>query len=330
MMFAKFIVIAFAAALLALPPATLEAAEWEYEWDEGLHKEEWYDPSDWFDNDAGIDYESDWYNYTYGYNYYPYNSDGVAGYYGDDDLGYDYSWYEDGLYDYDYYTENWYEDNFTWYGDQNDVYDFETVGNTNLQKVQGTIKEMKDFKLGGMEQKNMFAKLETQDGRNIRVDLGPLSESRKSKIKTGDQITVFGTEGSVNDRPMFMALSIKSQSGEEKVERQYDQKLKKLQAKVLNTRTADFKKKQNTSEQVFARVDLKEGPTTVLNLGPKKNLPDNLDLKGKQVAILARPVKIGDKMALVAEEIHADGKTINIEHATLPKDAAKKSTQKNK
>ena len=36
------------------------AQEYEYEADEGLHQEEWYDPSDWFDyEDGSVDYEED-------------------------------------------------------------------------------------------------------------------------------------------------------------------------------------------------------------------------------------------------------------------------------
>ena len=36
-----------------------DGEEYEYESGEGLHQEEWYDPSDWFDNDQGVDYERD-------------------------------------------------------------------------------------------------------------------------------------------------------------------------------------------------------------------------------------------------------------------------------
>ena len=54
-----------------------ESMEWEP--DEGFHEEEWYDPSDWFDDDFdGIsgpdtDYE---YDYTYGWTGYDYDYDG--------------------------------------------------------------------------------------------------------------------------------------------------------------------------------------------------------------------------------------------------------------
>jgi hypothetical protein len=107
------------------PAASLaiDRSEYEYEEHEGLHQEEWYDPSDWFDYDwrGGVDYESDWYDYTYGqydiYDDYAYDGE----YYGDDIRGYyDDDFYEDNDFDdefgfdedyeYDYYSDEWYKD----------------------------------------------------------------------------------------------------------------------------------------------------------------------------------------------------------------------------
>lgn len=69
-----------AAILFALVTAPMPAAgqalyygeefePWEYEYEpgEGLHEEEWYDPSDWFDISPSISYETD--DWTEGYNY---------------------------------------------------------------------------------------------------------------------------------------------------------------------------------------------------------------------------------------------------------------------
>lgn len=96
-----------------------ELAGYEYEPGEGLHQEEWYDPSDWFDTGTGIDYEGEWDDYYYGYDIYD------EWYFGKD-LGleeesdfystYDaYDPYDPWDYDpsyYQYYSEGWYEDFF--------------------------------------------------------------------------------------------------------------------------------------------------------------------------------------------------------------------------
>ncbi len=92
-------------------PAVVSAVDYEYEPDEGVHMEEWYDPSDWFNSDEVIDYETDWWDYTYNYpTVYSYDYDydyPYEGYYGDDVTPYgewEYGWH------YDYYTDTWYED----------------------------------------------------------------------------------------------------------------------------------------------------------------------------------------------------------------------------
>ena len=105
------------ALLVYLPGAAhaFDASEYEYEADEGLHEEEWYDPSDWFDTPGeGISYESDWYDSTYGYtdDYY---DDNLYGYYGNGYYDYGNDFYDAPYgagydYDYNYYTNDWYRD----------------------------------------------------------------------------------------------------------------------------------------------------------------------------------------------------------------------------
>lgn len=120
---------------LGLTLTTHAQDEWEWEAGEGFHEEEWYDPSDWFNEDSQVSYEYDawdayqpyeyggdyrvdddeWeygYHYdepsnewTYGYHYEPYDED------------YDYGWHYDELADdwsygyhydeYEYYTDDW-------------------------------------------------------------------------------------------------------------------------------------------------------------------------------------------------------------------------------
>lgn len=92
----------------------IDESQYEYEAYEGLHQEEWYDPSDWFDDpDEGISHESDWFEYSYGPES-EYHED-IRGYYMDDFYEEDY--YEEydnlprpqPLEDYDYYTDDFLE-----------------------------------------------------------------------------------------------------------------------------------------------------------------------------------------------------------------------------
>lgn len=116
--------------------------EWDPTW--GLHEEEWYDPSDWFDDDTGVDVE-DVGGYGYGMyddgspyygDYGSYDTPGSGTGYGYYDVG-PYDPYDFGAYDTDYgygrydygtvgYTDDWYDDDFMddWYdGGSFDDYD---------------------------------------------------------------------------------------------------------------------------------------------------------------------------------------------------------------
>lgn len=76
----------------------------EWEPGQGYHQEEWYDPSDWFDTDEGIEYEDlddvGIERTPSGYNY---------GYYGYD---YDYDFYDAD----DWVQQNWFTDD-AWFND---------------------------------------------------------------------------------------------------------------------------------------------------------------------------------------------------------------------
>lgn len=83
------------AAALPLAFAQTASAQWErgyqpdehyeYEPDEGWHEEEWYDPTDWFD-DRPYDYEYDDYSYeAYQYDGHYYDSDEDSGWFENED-----------------------------------------------------------------------------------------------------------------------------------------------------------------------------------------------------------------------------------------------------
>ena len=87
----------------------MDDVEWDRQW--GYHEEEWYDPSDWFDADAGVEYEDD---AAWGSSYTDY---GYGDYYdGEDQFGYyntDYDWETD-----DASFEDWYgdaDDDWNWF-----------------------------------------------------------------------------------------------------------------------------------------------------------------------------------------------------------------------
>lgn len=99
-----------AAALLVIAPSA-RAQGMGYESGGAVQQtdeSQWYDPSDWFDTEADLDYENDWYDFTYNYPDDYYYERGYRGYFGFGEI-YETGDGPDAGYDYNYYTENWFE-----------------------------------------------------------------------------------------------------------------------------------------------------------------------------------------------------------------------------
>lgn len=188
------------------------------------------------------------------------------------------------------------------------------AGTAELNTVTGRVEDLKRVVLAGMEDEHQLAKIRTADGRIARVDLGPAVNLRELDIRPGDTITVHGTRGTINDKAMLMANRIEAGGDTLSVGWPYDRQLSRYSGEILGVRIAPFR---NTTvpEQVFARVLLDRGGVTTVNLGPTHMLPNMSpeELRGKQISFLAHPARIGNRVALVAEELRIDGRTFQVD-----------------
>lgn len=188
------------------------------------------------------------------------------------------------------------------------------AGTAELNTVTGRVEDLKRVALAGMEDEHQLAKIRTADGRIARVDLGPAVNLRELDIRPGDTITVHGARGTINDKAMLMANRIEAGGDTLSVGWPYDRQLSRYSGEILGVRTAPFR---NTTvpEQVFARVLLDRGGVTTVNLGPRHMLSNMSpeELRGKQISFLAHPAKIGNRVALVAEELRIDGRTFQVD-----------------
>lgn len=183
-----------------------------------------------------------------------------------------------------------------------------------IRTVSGTIQDLKEISLAGVEQKHRIARVKTKEGRVARVDLGPAENLRRLDLQNGDQITVHGRKGTINEKGMLMAERIEASGRTITVSRPFDRNVYSYSGKILSTKTASFQT-QGVPDQVFARVQLDRGVTTVVNLGPKDQL-SNIDVKGlegKQISFLAHRATIGNRAALVADEFRVDDQTVRID-----------------
>ncbi len=184
----------------------------------------------------------------------------------------------------------------------------------DFRTVTGNVKSLKKAKFVGMDEQHVIARVQTRQGRTARVDLGPESNLRNANLREGDRVTVQGRRGTVNDEGVLMADAIRTGDRNIAIKRTGDFNMKRYSGEIVKVKTAT-PKSFSAREQVFARVKLDRGPTSAVHLGPKDKLQgtDLQNLEGKKIAFLAHKANIGDKTALVADQVRLDNRTINLD-----------------
>jgi hypothetical protein len=217
----KRIITLLSIAGLAIAPLAAQAQEdYEYEPDEGVHEEEWYDPSDWFDDwgyDEGtVDYETDywdwgWYDEPYEAYYYEGGPYGYNDYYDE----YDYGWHYESLEnDWEY---GWHYDTF---GDY-DTYDYDyeydyadrDVDYTWNQTVRGEVAGVKRIRGAAYgEPDRLVLRVRTEDGETREVTLGDVgyASDYMQGLENGDRIAIGGRVVEMDGRQIFKANEVRT------------------------------------------------------------------------------------------------------------------------
>ncbi len=179
-----------------------------------------------------------------------------------------------------------------------------------FDRIQGTIKEMNTVDLTGMDESHSVARLELDNGRMAKVDLGPKRKVEESNFKKGDDITIFGSSGRINDKPMLMAHWIEYDNKVVSIRRPQDRNMRRYNAEVVKTKETNVRDSGNL---LMARVKFEDGRTTIVNLGPSDTLKAYNVKPGVKIDMLTRPVNIDGKRALVAEQLEIGDKVVDID-----------------
>ncbi len=178
------------------------------------------------------------------------------------------------------------------------------------EKISGEIMQLRTEKLFGMNEPCLIARIRTEADGPAKAVLGPKSKLSKLKLAEGDQVTVSGRKGRVNDKAMLLAGSVSSGDQKVSVDMPSSRNAKRMKAELLSKRTAKFR--NHDGQFVIAKVKRDSGKEATVNLGPKSKV-DSLDLaKGDELKMIVRPAKVNGKPAMVADEIMANGKTIDV------------------
>ncbi len=337
---------AFAAIGLLAPAARAQEPEDRsiyYEDDAWLDVTEWFDGNDYNPTDEAIgrwddeayhftddltsaDGDSDWDYRDYGYAdttaeadrwFYDFYDDGYSVWHDyDQDALYDaYTWYYDfddnGLYDgYAYYVDTNNDglyDSHTYYlydvtADPKDsgkpkAADQQKRAGSKAEQVAGEIQRVKTVEVRGT--KHAIAEVRTSDGQTVAVDLG----SKAKAASQNKKLQASGPRLKMGDKSLIVAMTAKVDGQDMKIERDG----RRYQGKVESTREVTVRGQKH----LMAKISTASGKKLMVDLGRADKLSGTLT-KGQQVAVDGVPVKIKDRVVLMARSLTRDGETEQI------------------
>jgi len=191
------------------------------------------------------------------------------------------------------------------------------------ERVEGKIRDLKHIRLYGMGEEHTLARVETREGRTARVDLGPRKALAGLNLKDGDQVSVAGLPGLINDREVLMASRVESGGKTVQVEPTAARSLQRVKGQVTGIRTAKFRGREG--DQIIADLRLHSGRRETVILGPRSSLSDLEIKRGDELAVLVRPGRLNGNSALVAEQVRAGDRTIEIQRTSTRNRTTSKS-----
>lgn len=176
------------------------------------------------------------------------------------------------------------------------------------EQIQGTIQELRTIDIQNTGRQEIVAKIKTQEGRMARVSLGPKESLQQLGLKKGDQLTIQGRRGTINQQPYLFAERIQAGGQQVQVQRQQVMALKRFDGQIQQTKTV----KVGDAQHLLASIRLDNGQNTLVNLGSVDDLQQANLRQGQQVKLLAKPVTIQGKTALLAKSINVAGQNYDV------------------
>ncbi len=210
---------------------------------------------------------------------------------------------------------------------------------TGQQEIKGSIIQHKDVTVKDTGIENRVVLLKTSEGRLIPVDLGPSEQLKEISLHKGASLEAHGKVLRVGDRPVFFAQQLAVNGTSMTIQRQQalpsakpsssagtrtggfasvsdeivsGKVLKLKSVRVQPPATEEGSEVQTQSHQV-ALLQTELGRDVVVDLGPKARLDRSLKIqRGQRISVSAKPVRIGDRLVLLADRVRSKGKTVSI------------------
>lgn len=183
-----------------------------------------------------------------------------------------------------------------------------------MAQVQGKIKDQAEFQLRGHDDhKFVMVKIDTEDNKTARVVLGMKEDLKGLNLSEGNVVTVKGERHQINNKPVLFARTVSAQGKTVKVSPAKSQNELRVRGTIESLVKREFRRRDD--EFLVAQVDLVNGRTRTVILGPSDKLkPLNLE-EGDEIRVMARNGRINDRPVLVASEVNAKNRTVSIPYA---------------
>lgn len=174
-------------------------------------------------------------------------------------------------------------------------------------QLSGKITDLRTASFAGETQPHQLAKVQSNQGRTYRIDLGPQQQLANLNLANNTQINVNGVLGSINNQMAVIATQVRAGSQNVTVQRT-PTGMKDFQGDIQSTQNVNAGGKNH----LLAQVRLQNGPTAVVDFGPQQNLRDLNLQNGQQVNFLAHDVMVGGRHVLLAHQVRANNRDATI------------------
>ena len=184
-------------------------------------------------------------------------------------------------------------------------------GSSKNEKLTGTVKSIKKMNVRGDAQR-WVTQITTDDGQAKMADLGPVDEL-KGKLSEGQKVTVQGPTAKAGKHQVLVAQSV---SFGDQGEQQINRSGRKLSGKVSKVHRA----KVRGEEHQMALLKLESGKQALVDLGSADSLDVNLK-EGDQIDVRGLPVKVKDRLVIIANSVTKSGEKTKIERVAAKDEA---------
>jgi hypothetical protein len=190
----------------------------------------------------------------------------------------------------------------------------------NWSELRGKIIDQKQIGVEGTDTPNTVVLLQTEDGQQVAIDLGPEGALSGANLRNGDPAHIKGVMISVGGNPVFVARELDLGGKTWQITRSRGDRFAQMgaggeQSQVSGTIEyfEDVNLRGSGGKNRVALIQTQDGRRMLVDLGPVGGLSSIQLNRGDQVSITGHNAWVsGERSILFADQVNAGGQTLNI------------------